>query len=255
MKKENHLNDIKRDFTAMLLEKMNLVVVRTNVKHKIDEQNDVIKFTVLINDDNKFIYLQVNRYDKKTIQISTDISSEFLQSLSTQLLSPNTDKIMDVFNNKILNFGKKYNLIALSTYNDSLTDQPTLGLLRSFSSHSYFYGLRMYARHFINSKLYAIQSDIIMFSKRTMFYYNNNEFIAYPHIRGKLGNIEHHFHLYSLQNTNKSVESYLDKIKEIILPVIKHRFETLLGISDEQFSVLDNEEFENNLTVLSMHQI
>lgn len=259
MKKElNHLNLIKSDFTTMLEKVMQLKVIGTNIKHKVDMgRSDVIKFTVKIENDAKFIYVYVNRSDKRTIQISTDISNTFLDELSSQLMHKDADSIINHFKSGFLSFASKYNLFSSSQFSENPFFNSDFGFIKSYSSSSYFYAMKNYSTHFINARLYDTRNEVIMISTKIMFYYNNNTFIAYPYMKLKFGRLEHDIHLYSRQNMRKDLDSVLKNLKTEIYPFVKSIFNKLFAIEldEEAFFSIKNEEFERNLAVLSMYQI
>ena len=118
-KEVNHLIVIKKDFCLMLKDKFNIDVIGTNIKRKVEMcQSDVIKFTVSVNNKNHFIYVYVNRQDKKTIHISTDISETFLNDLSQKIMLQEAELLINKFNDGFLSFTFTYSLLTSSDFND-----------------------------------------------------------------------------------------------------------------------------------------
>lgn len=252
----NHLTAIKKDFCSMLKDKFNLDVIGTNIKHKVDMcQSDVIKFTVSVNNENKFIYVYVNRQDKKTIHISTDINETFLNELSQSLLHKEADAIISDFNTGFLAFTHTYSLLRSSDFNDEPFFKSQFGFMRSYSSHSYFYAMRKYSNHFLNSKLYSTQNSMMMITTKLMFHYSNNEFMTYPYLKIKFGSIEHDVHLYSAQNMQKDLAGFLKKVKCEIEPTVKALFKKTFDIDDADFQALNKESFEDHLSIIAMQHI
>lgn len=259
MKKEktvNHLLVIKKDFCATLKEKFNLDVIGTNIKRKVDMgQSDVIKFTVLFNHEEKFVYVSVNRQDKKTIHISTDINETFLDDLSQSLMHNEADTFVRDFNAAFLAFTHTYSLLKSSDFNDEPFFKSQFGFMRSHSMHSYFYAMRKYSNHFLNTKLYNTQNSIIMITTKIMFRYDNHEFIAYPFLKIKFGYIEHNIHLSSAQNMQKDLASFLKKVQVEIEPTVQELFKKTFDIDEIRFHALDKKSFEDHLSIIAMQHI
>jgi hypothetical protein len=255
-KEVNHLLVIKKDFSQLLKEKFNLDVIGTNIKHKVDMcQSDVIKFTVCVNNENKFIYVYINRQDKKTIHISTDINETFLDELSQLLMHKEADSFIKNFNKGFLDFTTKYSLLKSSDFNDEPFFKSQFGFIRSYSSHSYFYAMRTYSNHFLNAKLYKIQNSMIMMTTKLMFNYHNGAFTAYPYLKIKFGSIEHDVHLSSAHTMQNNLAGFLMKVKNEIDPTVKNLFKKLFDIDDAGFNALNKESFEDHLSIIAMNHI
>lgn len=109
------------------------------LKHKVEMGvSDVIKFTVSQDDVNHFVYVYVNRQDKKTIKISTDISETFLQELSEKLMHKKADLIIANFKSSLLDFTTKYSLLKKSDFMSNPFLKSDFGYIRDYSSHAYF---------------------------------------------------------------------------------------------------------------------
>lgn len=259
MKKEktvNHLLIIKKDFCATLKEKFNLDVIGTNIKRKVDMgQSDVIKFSVLFNNEEKFIYVSANRQDKKTIHISTDINETFLDELSQMLMHKDADSFIKYFNKGFLDFMTKYSLLKSSDFHDDPLFKSQFGFIRSYSSHSYFYAMRSYSNHFLNAKLYKVQNSMIMITTKLMFQYRDGQFTAYPYLKIKFGSIEHDIHLSSAHTMHNNLAGFLTKVKNEIDPIVQTLFKKLFDIDEAGFKALNKESFEDHLSIIAMQHI
>lgn len=252
----NHLTPLKHDFCKMLKEKFNFDVVRMNIKHNVDMgQSDVIKFTVSVDNESKFIYVYVNCQDQKTIHISTDIGAAFLDNLSNVLMHKEAMNFFNDFNQELLNFSTKYSLFKTSTNNKKLQFKPYFGFIKSHSSHSYFYIMQPASQHIINTKLYKIKSNAITILSKIMFRYENNNFISYTSLKLKFGAASYDFNLYSAQKMKKDLSTVLDKLKTEIEPSIKESFEKLFDVKKENFKDLDPILFDDYLSILAMNHI
>lgn len=257
MKKEvNYLTAIKKDFSRMLKETMNLDVVGMNIKHKAEMGvTDVIKFTVQMETGNHFIYAHVNRQDKKTIKISTDISETFLQELSTKLMHKKSDIIVDSFKSNFLNFTKKYSLLKKSDFMENPLLKSDFGYIRDYSSHAYFFATKTYSHHFINNKIYNIRHSLITILTKMMFYYEDNSFVAYPFMRIQFGNIKHDVHLYNAYNMQKDLNGFISKALLDILPIVQKLFQKVFDIDYVAFNSMTQESFEDHLSIIAMNHI
>lgn len=257
MKKEvNYLTTIKKDFSRMLKETMDLDVVGMNIKHKAEMGvTDVIKFTVQLETGTHFIYAHVNRQDKKTIKISTDISETFLQELSTKLMHKKSDIIVDAFKSNFLNFAKKYSLLKKSDFMNEPFLKSDFGYIRDYSSHAYFFATKTYSNHFINNKLYNIRQSLITISTKMMFYYDDNGFVAYPFMRIQFGSIKHDVHLYNAYNMQKDLNGFISKALLDILPIVQVLFQKVFDIDNEAFNTMSQESFEDHLSIIAMKHI
>jgi hypothetical protein len=255
-KEVNHLLFIKKDFSHLLKEKFNLDVIGTNIKHKVDMcQSDVIKFTVCFNNEHKFIYVYINRQDKKTIHISTDINETFLDELSQLLLHKDADSFIKDFNKGFLDFTNKYSLLKSSDFHDEPFFKSQFGFIRSYSSHSYFYAMRSYSNHFLNAKLYKVQNSMIMMTTKLMFQYRDGQFIAYPYLKIKFGSVEHDIHLSSAHTMQNNLAGFLTKVKNEIDPIVQTLFKKLFDIDEAGFKALNKESFEDHLAIIAMQHI
>ena len=255
-KEVNHLIVIKKDFCLMLKDKFNIDVIGTNIKRKVEMcQSDVIKFTVSVNNKNHFIYVYVNRQDKKTIHISTDISETFLNDLSQKIMLQEAELLINKFNDGFLSFTNTYSLLTSSDFNDEPYFKSQFGFMRSYSSHSYFYAMRKYSNHFLNCKLYNIQKSIMMITTKIMFHYDSSKFVAYPYLKVKFGSIEHDIHLYSAHNMQKDLAGFLSKVKVEIEPTIQALFKKTFDIDESSFHALNKKSFEDHLSIIAMQHI
>jgi len=259
MKKDkvlNHLTPLKHDFCKMLKETMGLDVIGMNIKHKAEMGiTDVIKFTVQLETGNHFIYAHVNRQDKKTIKISTDISETFLQELSTKLMHKKSDVIVDSFKSNFLNFTKKYSLLKKSDFMDNSLLKSDFGYIRDYSSHAYFFATKTYSNHFINNKIYNIRQSLITVLTKIMFYYEGNSFVAYPFMRIQFGNIKHDVHLYNAYNMQKDLNGFIGKALLDILPIVQKLFQKVFDIDYAAFNAMSQESFDEHLAVIAMSHI
>lgn len=257
MKKEvNHLTTIKKAFCIMLKDTMNLDVVGTNIKHKVEQGvTDVIKFTVELETGTHFIYAHVNRQDKKTINISTDISETFLQELSEKLMHKKADLIIDSFKSNFLNFTTKYSLFKKSDFMSNPFLKSDFGYIRDYSSHAYFFATKTYSNHFINTKLYSLRQSMMTILTKMMFYYDENGFVSYPFMRIKFGDITHDIHLFSAQNMQKDLVGFTSKVMLNILPIVQSLFKKLFDIDTTEFNTLDKDVFEDHLSIIAMDHI
>lgn len=255
-KEVNHLLVIKKDFSQLLKERFDLDVVGTNIKHKVDMcQSDVIKFTVCVDNEHKFIYVYVNRQDKKTIHISTDINETFLDELSQLLMHKDADSFITDFNKGFLDFTTKYSLLKSSDFNDEPFFKSQFGFIRSYSSHSYFYAMKPYSNHFLNAKLYKIQNSMIMMTTKLMFHYHNGNFSSYPYLKIKFWSIEHDVHLSSAHTMKNNLGGFLTKVKNEIDPIVQALFKKLFDIDEASFKALNKESFEDHLSIIAMQHI
>lgn len=255
-KEVNHLTVIKKAFCLMLKEKMDLTVTRMNIKHKTDNGlTDVIKFTVCIENENKFIYAYVNRQDKKTITICSDIGVDFLNDLSTSLLVADAEGILSEFNDKFLGFTSRYSLFSKTHSNEHSLFRPKCGFMRSHSAQSYFYAKQDYSTHFLNKKLYADHYGIMTLSTKIMLVYENNTFISYPRMYIKFGVMEDTVSLYSFQKMRTDISIFLNKVKDEIQPSVKDNFKKIFDIDEDAFSSLTKPLLDDHLTLIAMHHI
>lgn len=255
-KEVNHLTVIKKDFCLMLKEKMGLIVTRMNIKHKTDNGlTDVIKFTVVVENENKFIYAYVNRQDKKTITICSDIGVDFLNDFSKALLRSDAEDILSEFNDRFLAFTSKYSLFSKNHINEHSLFQPQCGFMRSHSAESYFYSRQDYSTHFLNKKLYANHYGIMALFTKIMLVYENNNFISYPCMYIKFGVIENTVSLYSFQKMRTDLSLFINKVKDEIQPSVKENFKKIFDIDEDAFSSLTKTLLDDHLTLIAMHHI
>jgi len=252
----NHLTVIKKDFCLMLKEKMGLTVTRMHIKHKTDNGlTDVIKFTVCIENENKFIYAYVNRQDKKTINICTDISIDFLNDFSKSLLGNDAEQILSDFDDRFLAFTSKYSLFEKTQSKEHSLFKPKCGIIRSHSTHSYFYAKQDYSIHFLNKKLYKDHYNLFFLSTKIMIVYENNTFISYPCMYVKFGSMEDTVSLYSFQKMRTDLSGFFYKMKYAIEPSVKSNFKRIFDIDEEAFDSLTKTLLDDHLTLIAMHHI
>jgi len=217
------LNNLKEFFIAYLKTNHHLDVVKTAIKHKVNNgRSDVIKFIIkdlTISPHNRYVLVYVDRYNKGFIDISTNIDKIFLITMYNDFLSPYLYKEIDVFKKTLQFISDKFILFDSMDYDiGEEYGHIKHATSKEFSEQYFNMSSLLITKLPINTDVYPKWKNCYITSQ-LQFIYNNDKLVAFPVISLHLGNI---YHAQKLKNNSIVAVSSNEEIISIELSLRKN---------------------------------